>query len=199
VRDNPLFSFSSLLFARSRLPLSPPLRLFRLPILDFERFTSPPCRLAFASFAFFPLLLSSRAISSPFFAYFAISAAFQSSTSDALPCRCADSRSFRRSSRPFSKYFLALASLSALIGRLLHLRQQHGSFDLCINVSHLDFDNHPSLFPRSSLLSRTNLLRVDTRLRANTTTTTGPARACPNQRQREQWWQKQGCQETMGA
>jgi hypothetical protein len=50
VRDNPPFSFSSLLLARSRQPFrSPLICLCRRLAFDFERFTAPPCRLAFVS------------------------------------------------------------------------------------------------------------------------------------------------------
>ncbi|KAH9967559.1 hypothetical protein BC827DRAFT_1175066 [Russula dissimulans] len=77
------FSFSSPLFARSRLPVFPPLRLLRSSTFDFERFTAPPCRLTFTSPLFPPLLPFSRDLVAPF-ALFAVSATFRSSTSDPI-------------------------------------------------------------------------------------------------------------------
>jgi hypothetical protein len=76
----------------------------------------------------------------------------------------ADSPSSRHPFLPLY-YPLALVLLSALFGRLSHLRQQHGSLELCINPSHLDFDNF-SLPPLGTQLGRTNSQRVDTKLRA---------------------------------
>ncbi|KAH9956638.1 hypothetical protein BC827DRAFT_1230528, partial [Russula dissimulans] len=77
------FSFSSPLFARSHLPVLPPLHLLCSSTFDFKHFTALPCQLTFTLPLFPPLLPFSRDLIAPF-ALFAISAAFQSSTSDPI-------------------------------------------------------------------------------------------------------------------
>jgi hypothetical protein len=129
-------------------------------------------RLQYAIYHPFSLLFFSRDLVGPF-ACLSASVALRPSTSNALPRRRADSRSSRLPFLLFSTSLLLVSCSRPCFGRLSHLRQQHGSLDLCINPSHLDFDNF-SLNPLGPQLCRTKSHCVDTKLRAYTTVVLNP-------------------------